>query len=124
MKDEYKSDKFLAALDAAGADVDGALNRFMGKVSLYEKFMIKFLADKSYPDMLDQLNAHNVEEAFRQAHTLKGVAGNLGINNLLAVLVPIVEKLRAGDEPSEDQVEACKTEYEKIVGIIEQQIQE
>lgn len=35
MKEEYKNDKFLVALDAAGADVDGALNRFMGKTSLY-----------------------------------------------------------------------------------------
>ena len=88
MKEEYKNDKFLVAMDAAGADVDGALNRFMGKVSLYKKFMKKFLEDRSYPDMLESLAGHDPEEAFRQAHTLKGVAGNLGINNLLAVLVP------------------------------------
>ena len=119
MKDEYKSDEFLAALDAAGADVDGALNRFMGKISLYKKFLAKFLDDRSYPDMLVQFDLHNPEEAFRQAHTLKGVAANLGINNLLTVLVPVVERLRAGDEPSEDQVTACKVEYEKIVSIIE-----
>ena len=82
MKEEYKNDKFLVAMDAAGADVDGALNRFMGKVSLYKKFMKKFLEDRSYPDMLESLAGHDPEEAFRQAHTLKGVAGNLGINNL------------------------------------------
>ncbi|MBS6953826.1 MAG: Hpt domain-containing protein [Enterocloster asparagiformis] len=120
MKEEYKNDEFLAALDAAGADVDGALNRFMGKVFLYEKFMKKFLDDRSYPDMLDCLAGHDLEEAFRQAHTLKGVAGNLGINNLLAVLVPMVEALRAGHEPSEEQVNACKVEYEKIVNIIKE----
>ena len=74
MKEEYKNDKFLVALDAAGADVDGALNRFMGKVSLYKKFMKKFLEDRSYPDMLESLAGHDPEEAFRQAHTLKGVA--------------------------------------------------
>ena len=107
------------ALDAAGADVDGALNRFMGKTSLYKKFMKKFLEDRSYPDMLESLAGHDPEEAFRQAHTLKGVAGNLGINNLLAVLVPMVEVLRAGKEPSEEQVSACKVEYGKIVDIIE-----
>ena len=109
MKEEYKNDKFLVALDAAGADVDGALNRFMKK----------FLEDRSYPDMLESLAGHDPEEAFRQAHTLKGVAGNLGINNLLAVLVPMVEVLRAGKEPSEEQVSACKVEYGKIVDIIE-----
>ena len=76
MKEEYKNDEFLAALDAAGADVDGALNRFMGKVFLYEKFMKKFLDDRSYPDMLDCLAGHDLEEAFRQAHTLKGVEAN------------------------------------------------
>ena len=119
MKEEYKNDKFLVALDAAGADVDGALNRFMGKTSLYKKFMKKFLEDRSYTDMLESLAGHDPEEAFRQAHTLKGVAGNLGINNLLAVLVPMVEVLRAGKEPSEEQVSACKVEYQRIVDIIE-----
>ena len=97
MKEEYKNDKFLVALDAAGADVDGALNRFMGKTSLYKKFMKKFLEDRSYPDMLESLAGHDPEEAFRQAHTLKGVAGNLSFAALYEAASKVNAALREGD---------------------------
>ena len=38
----------------------------------------------------------NVKEAFRAAHTLKGVCQNLGFSNLYAPAVTLTETLRAG----------------------------
>ena len=50
--------------------------------ALIEKFLIKFLADESYANILKNLEAQNLEEAFRAAHTLKGVCQNLGLDRL------------------------------------------
>ena len=50
--------------------------------ALIEKFLIKFLADESYTNIFKNLEAQNLEEAFRAAHTLKGVCQNLGLDRL------------------------------------------
>ena len=46
------------------------------------RFVNKFPADGSYRLLLDSIASSNVEEAFRAAHTIKGVAQNLGFTAL------------------------------------------
>ena len=64
-------------------------------------------------------------KAFAQAHTLKGVAGNLGFDNVLENLVPLVEILRQTDTAAlhvdeiEDYIEKIAVEYTKILKILE-----
>ncbi len=55
-----------------------------------------FLDDDSYPKLEDALKKENVEEAFRAAHTLKGVCQNLGFTNLYQPAYELTEVLRAG----------------------------
>ena len=74
--------------------------------------------DRSYTELLKCIEDHKIEDAFMHAHTLKGVAGNLGIDNLLKELIPVVEALRAGKEPEPEQVLACVREYEVVAGVI------
>ena len=58
-----------------GADVEGTLHRFMGNDALFLKFILKFKDDKNYAALKDALDQRNYEEAFKAAHTLKGVIG-------------------------------------------------
>lgn len=118
MGNEYANDEYLKELEEAGCDVSGAMNRFMGRADLYKKFLGKFLDDRSYTELLKCLEDHKIEDAFMHAHTLKGVAGNLGIDSLLKELIPVVEALRAGREPEHEQVSACVREYELVAGVI------
>ena len=118
MGNEYANDEYLKELEEAGCDVSGAMNRFMGRADLYKKFLGKFLDDRSYTELLKCIEDHKIEDAFMHAHTLKGVAGNLGIDNLLKELIPVVEALRAGKEPEPEQVLACVREYELVAGVI------
>ena len=76
-----------------GADYEGVLGRLRSE-ALIKKFAKKFLDDGSFQSLKDNLAAGNGEEAFRAAHTLKGVCQNLGFDNLYTVSFEITEKLR------------------------------
>ena len=52
-------------------------------VRLVEKFIGKFLDDGSFDALCAQMSAGSREDAFRAAHTLKGVCANLGFGRLL-----------------------------------------
>ena len=58
---------------------------------------MKFLDDNSYANLKEAIAAGNVEEAFRAAHTLKGVCLNLGFDNLYKASSAITEIFRAGE---------------------------
>lgn len=61
-----------------GADYEGVLGRLRSEV-LIKKFAKKFLDDGSFRSLKDNLVQKNGEEAFRAAHTLKGVCQNLSV---------------------------------------------
>ena len=67
--------------EAIGGDYEAVYQRMMKKDSLIMKFTKKFLNDTSYKSLKDNLSGGNIEEAFRAAHTLKGVAQNLAFEN-------------------------------------------
>lgn len=118
MSDSYTDDKMLTDLEAIGCDVKGALNRFMNRIDLYKKFLYKFAEEPTFGSLMEALDAGSLEEAFCFAHTLKGVAGNLGLDNLLNEVSPLVEALRRGEAPDSVWVESCTDEYEKIIRVI------
>lgn len=102
-------------LKAAGVDYEGALSRFMGNESLLTRFLKKFLDDPNFLNLQSALDSNNVEEAFRAAHTLKGVAGNLSLSALYDQAVNISELLRNGDlEGAKAVMPAVQEAYRKI----------
>ena len=64
--------------------------------SMVRKFALMFLNDDSYPKLEQSLKEGNAQEAFRAAHTLKGVCQNLGFTNLYQPAYELTEVLRAG----------------------------
>ena len=60
-------------LTAAGVDVHGALERFMGNEALLERMLQRFTGDANYAQLLAAADKRDAEEALRAAHTLKGV---------------------------------------------------
>lgn len=80
---------------ALGGDYDEVLRRLMSQ-RLVDKFVEKFLGDGSYQALAEAMEAGRCEEAFRAAHTLKGVCQNLGFGALLQHVQPLTELLRQG----------------------------
>jgi len=80
--------------EKAGFDVVGSIRRFAGNEALYEKHVFKFIDDKIYNSLAKAVSESNREDAFRDAHTLKGISGNLGLNPLFNPVSVLVGALR------------------------------
>lgn len=96
-------------LEALGADVDSTISRFMGKEDLYLKFLKKFKDDQSYTSIETHLAEGNAVEVFKAAHTLKGVASNLGLDPIAQCASDITELLRGKEDFSEVDKEKLNT---------------
>lgn len=105
---------------AMGADYEEVFGRLRNE-RLITKFVLKFPGDPSFSLLQSTLEEKNVEEAFRAAHTLKGVAQNLGFTPLYEATATLTEVLRAGNLPEDDNMmNAVAKEYERTVAAIEQ----
>ena len=62
--------------EALGGDFEDVLSRLRSE-KLVQKFVLKFLNDKSFDLLCSSLEEENYEEAFRASHTIKGVCQNL-----------------------------------------------
>lgn len=62
--------------------------------ALIERFIGKFLQDKSYEQLCAAVREGNRAEAFRTAHTLKGVCANLSFTALRDSVSRLTELLR------------------------------
>lgn len=104
-----------------GSDYEEVLGRFAGNKMLVEKFSRKFLDDPSYQTLADAMDKKDCEEAFRAAHTLKGVCANLGFTELFKVSSEMTEELRGGN-PDEEKLPgmfaAVSEEYKKTIEAI------
>ncbi len=78
-------------------------------------FIIKFLDDKSYEGVIENIEKRDYEEAFKSAHSLKGVTANLGIEPIRAVAAQITDMLR--NKPAEEvdvlQLDECKNKLQE-----------
>ncbi|MDL2237581.1 Hpt domain-containing protein [Christensenellaceae bacterium OttesenSCG-928-K19] len=105
-------------LEQAGIDVAQGIGRVMGNEDLYVKLLGKFLQDKNYPDMVACIQNDNLQEAGVKAHALKGVSGNLGMNELQALSLAVERELKEGRQP--EGLERLKECYHKIEKEIKQ----
>lgn len=119
----YMDEDGKRALIEAGVNVDIGLERFMHKEAIYEKFMKKFLDDKTFDSFYSMYQQENCEEAFKAAHTLKGVVGNLGFDRLYELMTETVEDLRNNNmENVKDKIEEIRNSYNAICGAIRKYI--
>lgn len=102
-----------------GGDYAGTKARLMTDERI-ARFVNKFPADGSYQLLLDSLAAGNVGEAFRAAHTIKGVAQNLGFTSLYTVAEEVTEILRAGSLAVEDKMPELSASYKQTIDAINQ----
>ena len=83
---------------AMGGDYADAIGRLRSE-RLVRKFVLKFLDDGSFDLLCRSLEEKNYEEAFRAAHTIKGVCQNLSMDKLQASSSRLCESLRNGYTP-------------------------
>jgi HPt (histidine-containing phosphotransfer) domain-containing protein len=112
--------------DAMGGDYEDVMSRLM-KEERVAKFLQKVLADKSYSLLCSALEEKNMPEAFRAAHTLKGVSQNLSITRLGDSSAKMTELLRNRESYGDDIEEMFKqvtADYELTCNCIRKYMEE
>lgn len=105
---------------AAGGTAAEAAPR-LGGADATRRFLRLFPLDDSFPQLSEALGRGDVQTAFRAAHTLKGVAANLGLERLRALASDMTECLRRGDL-SGAQARLAETEaaYRRVLAALEE----
>ena len=95
-----------------GVDFAPAVKRFAGKVDLYVRNLLKFAAEKTeFPPFEEAVSPEKIKSAIMLAHTLKGLSGNLSVNNIFEAAKACEESLRS-DAPD-------KRLYEELARVAE-----
>ena len=107
--------------DRLGGNLEQAEKR-LPSAGLIKKFIAKFLNDSTFSELCCAMQNGNRRDAFRAAHTLKGVCANLSFDRLLSSAGELTELLR----PETDTIppnaflvlDDVKNDYELTVGAI------
>ncbi|WP_321015130.1 Hpt domain-containing protein [Eisenbergiella porci] len=101
-------DNFKEIFATYGVDYDATLRRFAGNMALYLRVLGMLPNDKSLEKLGAAIDSGDLDNAFEAAHTLKGVAGNLGLTPLCEAVHTIVELYTA-----------VQAEYQKAEAFVE-----
>ena len=105
--------------EAIGGNYEDVLGRLHSE-ALIRRFTLKSLEDQSYIQLNQALENENFEDAFRSAHTLKGVCQNLSFDRLYEVSNDLTELLRDRTGEQSGIPEAMK----KVTEVYEMTIEE
>lgn len=102
-------------------DYEELLYRFSGNEGLAERFLKKFLEDKSFQNLSEAKEKNDYMGMESAAHTLKGVAGNLGLKSLYVINQELVAALRAKEyHKISDLYDKSEEAYKTIIKKLEQ----
>lgn len=91
-------------LREGGIDHREAMERFCGNEALYERLALKFLDDPHFAELERALSDKDAQAAYRAAHSLKGVAGNLSLRCLYDQSCRLCDALRASDLDTAERI--------------------
>lgn len=107
-----------ACYAAMGGDYEDVFARLRSD-RLVQKFVLKYLDDPSFELLCAAMEQKDYQEAFRAAHTIKGVCQNLSFTRLLDSSSRLSDALRHGWTPEADRlVEQVKEDHLAVVAAI------
>lgn len=98
--------EFYQSLDGNFAEVQQRLP----SDRLIKRFITKFLDDGSYAELSQAMASGQREQAFRAAHTLKGVCANLSFTRLLTSVSALTDLLRQESDAISESAAAALTD--------------
>lgn len=84
----------LDELKIWGVDIEDASSRCLNNVALLERMLKKLPSSVKSIEVLPLIEANDIAQAIVNAHTLKGVMGNLSVTSLYNLYTNIVNLLR------------------------------
>lgn len=103
-----------------GGDYEDVISR-LGSDSLAERFVLKFLNDKTYDALKQAVEAGDADASFKAAHTLKGVAANLSFTLFFEAVSRLTEQLRERKQPADETlVRTVDERYLQVISAIKE----
>ncbi|MEO5374179.1 MAG: response regulator [Alphaproteobacteria bacterium] len=112
--------------DLPGLDTAAGLARMAGKTDAYRKLLLKFADNQANTaaQIRMAVDRGNGELAVRLAHTLKGVAGNIGATSLQQVAHDLEVALKTGDTaPLDKLIATVGAELDRVASMIQATLQ-
>ena len=107
-------------LMVANIDYENGKKRFAGNEALYEKYLLKFKDDKHYQAAKEAFEKGDFETLLKESHTLKGVSGTLGLQDIYHTCANIVTALREGStEQVPHLIQMLQQAYEKTMKVLQ-----
>lgn len=108
--------------ESLGIDRAKTMERFAGNEQLYVKFLKKFGSDPAFSQITSAAESEpaDLDVLAKSAHTLKGVALNLGLDRLggaCQALVAAAREKRTDEIP--ELYDACSREYRAVLAALE-----
>lgn len=82
------------ALKQFGADTQSGINRCVNNEGLYLRLVKMVPNNESFKSLYETIKNNDLDNAFKAAHSLKGILANLAIDPILAPVNEITELLR------------------------------
>lgn len=103
-------------LAAYGIDYTDAMERMGDNGDLYKRLAMKYLDDGNYVELVAAMDVANYDDAYKAAHALKGVAGNLSFDKLFELAGTVSGALYQGEyQAAQPLMPAIKDAHEKVV---------
>lgn len=108
----------------AGIDVDGAVARFVNNETLFVTYLKTFPGQEQYNNIKPNIEKKDYDEAYKAAHAIKGIAGNLGIipvfdsvNKMLSLMKnpESADDFHANLLALNDEFDKCFNEVAKVI---------
>lgn len=87
-----------------GIDYMDAMERMDDDADLYKMLALKYLTNQAYNDLVAALEVKEFDDAYKAAHTLKGVAGNLSFATLFKAAAAMSEALYEGEYQAAEKI--------------------
>lgn len=91
---EKNYDQFFDKLKRVGVNTDKTIDRFGGMSDLYAKFLTEFADTERFEEIYSCIAQGNYPQAEMCAHKLKGVLGNLGMEELFSEAELVMKDIR------------------------------
>ena len=104
--------------EAVGGDYEDVVRRLISE-EFAAGLAVRFLDDDEMEKLGAAMATRNIEEAFRAAHTLKGVALNLGFKNLGRSASELTEVLRKRTfDGTDEPFEKVRADYAVVISAL------
>lgn len=101
-----------------GVSLEEIKERFCDDLDLYQECIDMFFAENDFEGLKDLIIKKQYDEAFRAAHTVKGIVGNLGLSVFFNEISILVESLRNKKLDNViNEYNACEKEYKELKNI-------